>query len=144
MKRNKACPQKPESSVCGQIMDSVRLMIPMAMWFMQAGRCRRMNCRSGYCRTIPWCRRSALWMERWWKLSCIPAIKVCGRRFVSFRFCPVCGADKGRSRGDCGFCHRCLHECGSERDSDCSQWKGNQSTYAAGDALWKTGGNTCG
>ena len=24
------------------------------------------------------------------------------------------------------------------------QWKGNQSTYAAGDALWKTGGNTCG
>ena len=21
---------------------------------------------------------------------------------------------------------------------------GNQSTYAAGDALWKTGGNTCG
>ena len=69
VKRNKVnekkqgLPSEAKSSVCGQIMDSVRLMIPMAMWFMQAGRYHRMNCRSGYCRTIPWCRRSALWME---------------------------------------------------------------------------------
>ncbi len=59
VKRNKVnekkqgLPSEAKSSVCGQIMDSVRLMIPMAMWFMQAGRCRRMNCPPGIAERYP-------------------------------------------------------------------------------------------
>ena len=32
--------------------------------------------------------RSALWMERWWKLSCIPAIKVCRQKVCLFPLLP--------------------------------------------------------